>query len=214
LLPANRALGINITVDYLESILSNEWDEYAKGWDVDPTVEEYASKVFSELVENISIEGKIVLDFGCGTGALTKLISPIAKNIVAIDPSSEMIKYLDEKCLTNVSTISDYLSESLVIKHPELENKFDIIVASSVCGFLPDYEATLSLLKSLLKDGGVFVQWDWLSDDDSSDMGLSKKRVKQAFEANQFVNTKITRPFVMNSSKGSMSVLMAHGENA
>jgi 2-polyprenyl-3-methyl-5-hydroxy-6-metoxy-1,4-benzoquinol methylase len=193
--------------------LSNEWDEYAQNWDVDPTVEEYAKNAFSELLDNINIDGLTVLDFGCGTGALTQLMSPIVKNIVAIDPSSEMIKHLDKKALNNVSSLSDYLSEELVQNHPEFKNKFDLIVASSVCGFLSDYEATLSLLKSRIKEGGFFVQWDWLSNDDSPDMGLSKKKVEQVFVANGFVNTKITSPFVMNSSKGNMPVLMAIGTN-
>ena len=198
----------------MESILSNEWDEYAENWDVDPTVEEYAKNAFSELLDNININGLTVLDFGCGTGALTQLMSPTVKSIVAIDPSSEMIKHLDKKALNNVSSISDYLSKELVQNLPELENKFDLIVASSVCGFLPDYEATLSLLKSLIKEGGVFVQWDWLTNDDSSDMGLSEKRVKQAFVANGFVNTRVNSPFIMSSSKGNMPVLMAIGKNA
>ena len=193
--------------------MSNEWDEYAENWDVDPTVEKYARKAFSELVDNLNIDGLTVLDFGCGTGVLTQFMSPAVKSIVAIDPSSEMIKYLDNKALDNVSSIADYLSEELVQNRPELANKFDLIVASSVCGFLPDYEATLSLLKSLIKEGGVFVQWDWLSIDDSSDTGLSEKRVKQAFIVNDFVNTKITCPFIMSSSKGDMPVLMAIGIN-
>jgi 2-polyprenyl-3-methyl-5-hydroxy-6-metoxy-1,4-benzoquinol methylase len=198
----------------LESILSNEWDEYAENWDVDPTVEEYAKNAFSELLENININGLNVLDFGCGTGALTQLMSPTVNSIIAIDASSEMIKHLDKKALKNVSSISDYLSKELVQNSPELENKFDLIVASSVCGFLPDYEETLSLLKSLIKQGGVFVQWDWLSNDDSSDMGLSEKRVKQAFVANGFINTRVNSPFIMGSSKGDMPVLMAIGKNA
>lgn len=194
--------------------MSNEWDEYAENWDVDPTVEEYAKNAFSELLENININGLNVLDFGCGTGALTQLMSPTVNSIIAIDPSSEMIKHLDKKALKNVSSISDYLSKELVQNSPELENKFDLIVASSVCGFLPDYEETLSLLKSLIKQGGVFVQWDWLSNDDSSDMGLSEKRVKQAFVANGFINTRVNSPFIMSSSKGDMPVLMAIGKNA
>lgn len=197
----------------LESILSNEWDEYAENWDIDPTVEAYAKNAFSELIDNINVDDLTILDFGCGTGALTQLMSPTVNSIVAIDPSSEMIKHLDKKVLNNVSSISDYLSEELVRTHPALDNKFDLIVASSVCSFLPDYEATLSLLKSLLKEGGAFVQWDWLSNDDSSDMGLSEKRVKRAFLASGFVNTRITSPFIMSSSKGNMPVLMAIGQN-
>ena len=191
----------------------NEWDEYAENWNVDPTVEEYAKNAFSELLKIININDLTVLDFGCGTGALTQLMSPTVKSIVAIDPSTEMIKHLDKKALNNVSSISDYLSNELVQTTPELENKFDLIVASSVCGFLPDYETTLYLLKSLIKKDGVFVQWDWLSNDDSTGMGLSEKRVKQAFLANGFVNTRVNSPFIMSSSKGNMPVLMAIATN-
>jgi 2-polyprenyl-3-methyl-5-hydroxy-6-metoxy-1,4-benzoquinol methylase len=198
----------------LESILSNEWDEYAGGWDVDETVLEYADNVYSQLVENCDLEGLTVLDFGCGTGSLTQLISPAVKSIVAIDSSPEMIKYLEMKKLNNVTSISESLSKELILDRTEFNSKFDLIVASSVCSFLPDYEETLSLLKSLLKEGGIFMQWDWLSNDDSSGMGLSEKRVKQAFESNCFINTKITSPFIMNSSKGKMPVIMAIGENA
>lgn len=193
--------------------MSNEWDEYAENWDVDPSVEKYAKNAFSELLDSININGLTVLDFGCGTGALTQLMSPSVESIVAIDPSSEMIKLLDKKALNNVTSICDYLSSELVQNFPELENKFDLIVASSVCGFLPDYEMTLSLLKSLLKKDGLFVQWDWLSEDDSSGMGLSEKRVKQAFLASGFVSFKVNSPFIMNSSKGNMPVLMAIGKN-
>mgnify|MGYP000280081619 CR=1 FL=1 len=49
--------------------MSNEWDEYAENWDVDPSVEQYAKNAFSDLLESIDINGLTVLDFGCGTGA-------------------------------------------------------------------------------------------------------------------------------------------------
>ena len=147
----------------MENILNNEWDEYAESWDIDPAVDEYANKAFDELVKTVNLEGLTVLDFGCGTGTLTQLISPKVKSIIAIDPSAEMIKFLNKKSLTNVKTISNYLCEDVIKKHPELSSKFDLIIASSVCGFLPSYEETLTLLKSLLKVNGIFIQWDWLA---------------------------------------------------
>ena len=137
----------------------------------------------------------------------------MAKDIVALDGSSEMIKLLAKKNLSNVSTISAFLTQELVDSHPELTKKFDLIVASSVCGFLPDYEITLGLLTSLLKSGGMFVQWDWLSNDDSAETGLSENRVLAALEANQLIDINIEKPFEMDSSKGTMRVLMAVGVN-
>ena len=194
-------------------MLSNEWDEYAAGWDADASVQEYANKAFQELLRVIEINGLSVFDFGCGTGSLTQLLSPMAKDIVALDGSSEMIKLLAKKNLSNVSTIAAFLTQELVDSHPELTKKFDLIVASSVCGFLPDYEITLGLLTSLLKSGGMFVQWDWLSNEDSAETGLSENRVLAALEANQLIDIKVEKPFEMNSSKGTMRVLMAVGVN-
>ena len=196
------------------TVLINEWDEYAEGWDVDSSVQEYANKAFEELLDIINIDNLTVFDFGCGTGSLTQLLSPRVKDLVALDGSSGMIKLLAKKNLKNVSTISGFLTQDLISTHQDLTNKFDLIVASSVCGFLPDYEMTLGLLKSLLKKGGVFVQWDWLANDDSSETGLSEHRALNALKESEFVDIQVKRPFEMKSSKGTMTVLMAVGKNA
>ncbi len=194
--------------------MKNEWDEFAKSWDVDTSVQEYANKAFEELSNVITIDGLSVFDFGCGTGILTQILSPRVKDIVALDGSSEMIKLLAKKNLRNVSTISDFLTQDLIDSHPHLSKKFDLIVASSVCGFLPDYELILGLLESLLKSGGVFIQWDWLSSDDSSETGLSENRVLDALKANKFIDIQVKKPFEMSNSKGTMTVLMAVGKSA
>lgn len=194
--------------------MKNEWDDYAEGWDIDPTVKVYAKNAFSELTANIDINDLAVLDFGCGTGSLTKLMSPYAKSVLAIDSSSEMIKHLNSKRLSNVCSIADYLSEGLIKSTPELSHQFDLIVASSVCSFLDDYDETLKLLSSLLKDGGRFVQWDWYAESESSEMGLTEQRVVNALLETGFDVIKITKPFVMTSSKGNMPVLMAIAKKA
>ncbi|WP_371372834.1 class I SAM-dependent methyltransferase [Thalassotalea aquiviva] len=192
--------------------MSNEWDEYAEGWDVDASVREYANNAFDELTNITELDGLSVFDFGCGTGTLTQLLSPRVKDIVALDGSSEMINILNKKHLSNVSTISDFLTQDLIDNHPRLTTQFDLIVASSVCGFLSDYETSLGLLKSLLKNGGIFIQWDWLSNDASSEPGLSESRVLRALKENEFIDIEIKKPFKMNSSKGTMTVLMGVGK--
>lgn len=189
--------------------MTNEWDEYAEGWDTDPSVQEYANKAFAELHSVIVLDGLEVLDFGCGTGSLTEILSSRVQHIVALDGSSEMIKLLANKNLSNVSTIPGFLSQDMIESHTCLSKKFDLIVASSVCGFLPDYEMTLILLKSLLRNGGMFVQWDWLSDSDSPGMGLSEDRIIHALKAIEFTEVQVKTPFEMNTPKGTMKVVMA-----
>ncbi|KGJ93789.1 class I SAM-dependent DNA methyltransferase [Colwellia psychrerythraea] len=190
----------------------NEWDEYAEDWDSNSDVQSYADKAYAQLLKHCDIDGKTILDFGCGTGVLTNRLSEKAQRVVAIDPSTKMIEVLKGKSLPRVFTISNYLSERLINEQPELSNKFDIIVASSVCAFLPNYLEMLTLLKSLLKTNGTFIQWDWLAGNDSS-MGLSENTVQQAFKRCQFSDYQLSTPFDMNSPKGTTRVLMAIGKN-
>ena len=192
--------------------MSSEWDEYAEGWDSDPAVKRYAKQAFDLLARHMNIDGFRILDFGCGTGALTELMQSSALEIVAIDPSVEMIKVLEQKSFTNVMCIADYLSGDLIKSSEVLRSPFDLVVASSVCSFLPDYEGTLALLKSLIKRHGHFVQWDWQTEDLNEEFGLSKSRVSSALSKSGFNDIEVSTAFTMESQKGTAPVLMAIGK--
>jgi predicted TPR repeat methyltransferase len=188
--------------------MSDSWDDYADEWDTNDDVKLYAERAFKTLTDITSLERVRVLDFGCGTGLLTEKLSSLASHIVALDSSPKMISVLENKKLPNVTSVTGLLSESLIVKNESFHKKFDLIVASSVCSFLPEYESIFPLLKSILVQGGIFIQWDWLSPEKSSDFGLSKERVNAAFESSGFTTISITTPFSLTSSKGTMSVVM------
>ncbi len=46
------------------------WDDEADTWDDNPAVQTYSRAAFRSLIglEGLTLEGKRVLDFGCGTG--------------------------------------------------------------------------------------------------------------------------------------------------
>lgn len=187
----------------------NEWDDYAEGWDSDSSVEAYAEQAFNGLIAQGDLSGLKVFDFGCGTGSLTKRMSLLADQIVALDASSEMVRFLDQKQLANVESHAAFLTEELLQQHPEWLGSFDRVTASSVCSFLPDYDGTLALLKKLLKPGGLLVQWDWLAEDDATPMGFTLSRVKQALTEQGFSDLRVTKAFDFESPKGTLPVLMA-----
>jgi len=193
--------------------MNNEWDEYAQDWDINPEVQHYANNAFAQLIKLCDLKGKRVLDFGCGTGILTQLISEQAKQVVAIDPSPKMIECLTAKLLKNVTPVCDYLNPEVYNQHQGFSEKFDVIVASSVCAFLPDYEQTLALLKTGLAPNGLFVQWDWLAESEGAGKGLSKARVEYALNSNHFREVTLSVPFTMNNEQPGASVLMAHGKS-
>ena len=194
--------------------MSDNWDEYASDWDANKDAIVYAENAFESLCDIVNCNGLNILDFGCGTGLLTGKLSPVANQIIALDSSQKMIQVLDEKKLSNVSTISAFLSKEIIDTSQILHHKFDLIVASSVCSFLPNYEDTLILLKSLLAQNGTFVQWDWLAQEDGSAPGLTIHKVQFALGSAGFNTINITQPFSLKTSKGSMAVLMASAKNS
>ena len=129
----------------------NEWDEYAGGWDTNRSTTVYANFAFAELLKITELAALSVFDFGCGTGLLSERMSPEISHIVALDSSAKMIERLKQKALPNVFPIAEFLTGDLIRRNSLMHQKFDLITASSVCAFLPDYKADLSLLRSILK---------------------------------------------------------------
>ena len=125
-----------------------------------------------------------------------------------------MISVLNDKCLPNVSTLAITLTEETIGENHLLHDNFDLVVASSVCGFLEDYKNTLKLIKTLLFKNGLFVQWDWLAPDNDCDFGFTEDSVSAALRNTGMQNISITQPFSMTSSKGIMKVLMAVAKNS
>lgn len=68
-----------------------------KNWESNPATEQFAQSVFEQLQQLTQLDGIKVLDFGCGTGQLSQRLSPMVKDIVALDASEAMIEELDKK---------------------------------------------------------------------------------------------------------------------
>lgn len=184
----------------------SEWDDYAPDWDDNPQVGAYAAQAFEELENVLNLDGQRVFDFGCGTGLLSEKISARAKEVVALDSSTKMIEVLAQKNLSKVVALADLLTTQAIKKHPSLQQPFDLIVASSVCAFLPDYPGTLNLLKGMLSKGGYFVQWDWLTTGEENATGFSPSGLHTALEDAGFQDVTITTPFEIEGMRVVMAV--------
>ncbi len=76
-----------------------DWDECAAEWEQNTSTALYSELAYAELQKLIDIKRKRFIDFGCGTGLLSQKLSPLAKDIVALDSSESMIEELDKKWL-------------------------------------------------------------------------------------------------------------------
>ena len=191
----------------------NEWDELATKWDVNEDVREYAEKAFNSWEKNVApgllnLPKNRVLDFGCGTGLLAEKLAEQCGEVVAIDTSPKMIEVFKKKIerLSAINIVaSDVTVNAETIKdHPLLSSKFDLIVASSVCSFLPDYESTLCDLSLMMSLDGWFVQWDWAAD-------MPEEKIRDAFRASGLVEQSVGQEFSMESNGNSAPVVMGVG---
>lgn len=184
----------------------HNWDEFAAGWESDKTTTQFSDLVFQELLALNKLEAAKVIDFGCGTGLLSQRMAPLARNIVALDSSEAMIEELDKKLLDNVEPVVDELTRGLVAQHPAFRGQFDLVVASSVCGFLEDFQEAASIIHSLLDVDGVFVHWDWLAQDESE--GLTQESAHQALHDAGFIDIELSVPFEVTLSDGTIAPVL------
>lgn len=193
--------------------MNESWDDYAVGWDCNESVIAYSKQAYRALLNTVDIDGYRVLDFGCGTGLLTEKLASHASSVVALDPSEKMINVLNSKRLKNVSTLATELTQALINDNELLSPKFDLIVASSALAFVPDYQDALNLLKQLLKEGGYFVQWDWLREDDILGIGFTEEEISVALHRTGFSECSLSIPFSMDSAGSTMKVIMGVAKN-
>ena len=189
--------------------MNDSWDDYADDWDQNPDARTYSEKAFEQLRAAVEIKGARVLDFGCGTGLLTEKIAPLATAITALDASQKMVAVLEAKRLPNVTAICGTLEDYQATFRGEGRPPFDLVVASSVCAFVDDYTATLRHILSLLKPGGRFVQWDWLSPEGSSHPGFTEAQISSAMKESGFSQFTVGTGFQMDGPEGGAAVLMA-----
>ncbi|ENM0975050.1 class I SAM-dependent methyltransferase [Vibrio parahaemolyticus] len=189
--------------------MAQDWDGLAKNWESNPATEQFAQSVFAQLQQLTQLDGIKVLDFGCGTGQLSQLLSPIVKDIVALDASEAMIEELDKKELLNVEPVVDALSRGLVAQHPAFRGQFDLVVASSVLAFVDDVESSLDIAHSLLNEGGYFVHFDWVAESEQD--GFTLSRSENALSNAGFVDVEAKKVFDITSDGQTMSVLTGVG---
>lgn len=96
------------------------------------------------FVENVE-PNDIVLDIGCGNGALTFDLAQKAKKVVGIDLSKENIKFAKEKY--SASNI-EYMVGDVTKNLPN--EKFDVAILSNVLEHIKDRTEFLKKIKNLL----------------------------------------------------------------
>lgn len=190
---------------------SNEWDEVADEWDSAASVRAYAAAAWDSLVSvataiGFDLDGSRACDFGCGTGVLTERLAERCATVDAIDSSPAMLARLEDKIATNGWTDVRARSELTDDAGP-----YDLVVCSSVLGFVDDHPATVAEFARRLRPGGLFVQWDWEAEDDAADHGLTRAAMTAALVDAGLVGGTVEPDFVVEADGERMQPLRGWG---
>ncbi|MEM9039171.1 MAG: class I SAM-dependent methyltransferase [Actinomycetota bacterium] len=189
----------------------SEWDDVAAGWDDEPAVRRYAGAAHGSLVGlaadlGVELSGR-ALDFGCGTGLLTEHLVETYDAVVAVDVSERMLDVLRAKAAergwANVHLHTDLRAA---------QGPYELIVASSVLGFVDDHPATVRSLAQRLSPGGLLVHWDWDADPQSDDPhGLHRPDVEAALRDAALTDVGVGTGFTLDVEGQPMAPLMGWG---
>jgi predicted TPR repeat methyltransferase len=94
-----------------------------------------------------------ILDLGCGTGLAGEALSGLAKTLVGIDLSKEMLKIAKAKNIYD-RLIQDEIHHAL---SQERSASFDLVVSSDVFVYIGDIKTIFDQIYEVLKVGGFFA---------------------------------------------------------
>jgi 2-polyprenyl-3-methyl-5-hydroxy-6-metoxy-1,4-benzoquinol methylase len=95
---------------------------------------------------------KVVLDYGCGSGYGTALLSQHASHVIGVDTEEDVIDFCNRTIKSSKLAFSKVDSDSSI---PFNDKAFDVIVSFQVIEHVNDVRRYLLELKRVLKDNGV-----------------------------------------------------------
>jgi malonyl-CoA O-methyltransferase len=121
-------------------------------------------RTFVPLLESVQVEGKNVIDFGCGTGRhLFRCCGKNAHSIVGVDFSHEMLMYALRKSLSTEQII---LLESSVESLPFHDAQFDVGISTLVLSHCPSLSVPVAEMARVLRPGATLLVSDWHPEND------------------------------------------------
>jgi len=100
-------------------------------------------------------KGKKILDAGCGTGYLSRLLAKKGAQVTGVEPAQKPYKYCLKKEKEQNQGIK-YLQADLS-ELSEFKEEFDVVVSNMVFMDIPDYKTAIKNCISSLKKGGLFI---------------------------------------------------------
>jgi len=132
-----------------------QWHRYQKTQlDHDEVRESEQNFLMKTALRPEDLNGKLVLDVGCGMGRFAEVATRWGARVVGIDLSAAA-----EVAAKNLADRDFVAFQADVFALPFAPESFDIIYSVGVLHHTPDCEAAVKTLAKFLKPGGLLVVW-------------------------------------------------------
>lgn len=117
--------------------------------------------VFDELLGNVSLQGRTVLDGGCGYGAFSKRASQRGAQVVSFDIAKNLVRKASASA-SSLGVVSDACALGL------RDKSFSIVISSEMIEHVPRPADAVAELARVLEPGGILVIttpnrfWQWV----------------------------------------------------
>lgn len=132
------------------------WNKQAKSFakQVDKDIQSF-TKILGKAKKHLKTSD-IVLDYACGIGTSSIMMSNYVKAIHAIDISSEMIAVAKKRTIENQIVNVNYTKTNIFDE--KLENEtFEVIMACNILHLLENPQKAIQRIYQLLKPGGLLI---------------------------------------------------------
>lgn len=127
-------------------------DQYAEEIETNPYNAHLDFPATTELIPDV--DGKRVLDAGCGAGLYTEWLLDEGADVVGVDASEAMLKEARSRAGEEAEFYKSNLAEPLEFA---ADGEFDGIVSALVLGYIEDWKPVFEEFARVLTDGGFLV---------------------------------------------------------
>lgn len=142
----------------------SRFNRVAKDWDKSDRRQATAFSVSQAILNRFNLNKNMnILDFGAGTGLLTRHICPFVGSLLALDTSSGMLKELEKNS-------KNWQNCNIKIEHNDIlefnsNTKFDAIISSMTMHHIKEIDKLFKKFSSLLKSNGFIAIADLMPED-------------------------------------------------
>ena len=196
------------------------FDERAATWDDDPVTVRRAREVAEAVASAVPLgAGTRVLEYGAGTGLVSRTLADRVGPLTLADSSSGMRQVLGDRIGAGVLPAGSRVWDLDLESDPAPEGEeFDLIISSMVLHHVQDLDVVLGRLVGLLADGGRLAVADLDAEDGSfhahhahfeGHHGFDRDELREALERAGATGVSFTEAAVIEKEGTAYPVFLA-----